>query len=38
MNLSDLPIRKLGEHAGIVLLRAALVLAVGFALVNSLQG
>lgn len=38
MNLSDLPFRKLGEHAGIVLLRAALVLAVGFALVNSLQG
>jgi hypothetical protein len=38
MNLSDLPFRKLGEHAGIVLLRAALVLAVAFALVNSLQG
>lgn len=38
MNLSDLPFRKLSEQAGIVLLRAALVLAVAFALVNSLQG
>jgi hypothetical protein len=38
MNLSDLPFRKLGENAGIVLLRAALVLAVVFALINSLQG
>ena len=38
MNLPDLPLRKLGEQAGIVLLRAALVLAVAFALLNSLQG
>ncbi len=30
--------RKLGEQAGLVLLRAALVLAVGFALANSMQG
>jgi len=38
MNLPGISFRKLGEHAGIVLLRAALVLAVAFALVNSLQG
>ena len=38
MNRTDLPFRKLGEQAGILLLRAALVLAVAFALVHSLQG
>lgn len=35
MRVPDLQFRKLGENLGIVLLRAALVLAVVFALANS---
>lgn len=38
MNRSEIPFRKLGEQAGIVLLRAALVLALVFALANSMPG
>jgi len=38
MRASDSRFRKLGEQAGIVLLRAALVLALVFALANSLPG
>ena len=38
MNLPHFPFRRLGEQAGLVLLRAALVLAVVFALVHSAQG
>jgi len=38
MNLRGFPFRKLGEQAGMVVLRAALVLAVVFALANSMQG
>jgi hypothetical protein len=38
MHLPHLSLRRLGEQAGIVLLRAALVLAVAFALANSMQG
>ena len=38
MRVPDFQFRKLGEQAGIVLLRAALVLAVVFALVNSMPG
>lgn len=38
MRLPDFQIRRLGEQAGIMLLRAALVLALVFALANSLSG
>ncbi len=38
MQLPDLQFRKLGETAGILLLRTALVLALAFALVNAFQG
>jgi hypothetical protein len=38
MRVPDFQFRKLGEQAGIVLLRAALVLAVVFALANSFPG
>ena len=38
MRISDFPFHKLGEHAGMVLLRTALVLALLFALVNAFQG
>lgn len=37
MRASDFPFRKLGEQAGITLLRAALLLAVAFALMDSLR-
>jgi len=36
MHLPDISLRRLGEQAGIVLLRAALVLAVAFALADSI--
>ena len=38
MRVPEFRFRKLGEQAGIVLLRAALVLALLFALANSLPG
>lgn len=38
MHIPDLQFRKLGENAGMLLLRAALVLALVFALVNAFPG
>ncbi|TWG94500.1 hypothetical protein L599_000100002160 [Luteimonas sp. J16] len=38
MRVPDFRFRRLGEQAGILLLRAALVLALVFALANSLPG
>ncbi len=38
MRLPDLQFRKLGEHAGMMLLRTALVLALLFALANTFPG
>ena len=38
MTVSPSRFRKFGDQAGLVVLRAALVLAVGFALANSMQG
>lgn len=37
MRVSDFHLRKLGEQAGIALLRAALLLAVAFALMDSIR-
>lgn len=38
MQLPHFPFRKLGENAGMLLLRAALVLALLFALANAFPG